>query len=173
MFFVVAENPQVLWTQKSYKWSKIKGIIGEPQKWVSMSEFPNYVQSETTVHGFKFDIAYDHIGNFVYWNDNNHKKIYRQSYNDTFSRSTNNIVTVLEGLSSNVTAIALDWTTGNIYYADAARKYIAVTTAHPTRTDIYKIIISDNIDTPTGVAVHPERRYINMIIKKANMYSFL
>ncbi|XP_030828965.1 uncharacterized protein LOC593350 [Strongylocentrotus purpuratus] len=59
--------------------------------------------------------------------------------------------------SSSVLGVAVDWLTGNVYWTDAAYDWIIMHDANGTRN---VLIIDEDLDIPTGLAIHPSRGYL-------------
>ena len=56
--------------------------------------------------------------------------------------------------SPSVLGVAVDWLTGNVYWTDAAYDWIIMHDASGTRN---VLIIDEDLDIPTGIAIHPSR----------------
>ncbi|KAH3773220.1 hypothetical protein DPMN_174577, partial [Dreissena polymorpha] len=62
------------------------------------------------------------------------------------------------GLSRGEVKIALDWISNNIYWTDPTFRWVAV---QSLRNDgHYKLIVNDNVEKPTGIAVDPIHQYL-------------
>ncbi|XP_052231757.1 low-density lipoprotein receptor-related protein 4-like [Dreissena polymorpha] len=65
------------------------------------------------------------------------------------------------GLSRSNLKIALDWISNNIYWTDPTFKWIALQSLRTNGTDgPYRILVYDNVEKPTGIAVDPIHKYL-------------
>ncbi|XP_076806544.1 uncharacterized protein LOC143450032 [Clavelina lepadiformis] len=69
---------------------------------------------------------------------------------------TRTIVRSHRGITSKAEAVAVDWSTGNVYWTDEGRSWIFVTTADFKHSQA----IQKNVAYPKGIAVYPEKGYI-------------
>ncbi|XP_071510754.1 uncharacterized protein [Diadema antillarum] len=72
----------------------------------------------------------------------------------TLGRTSNAARAYFAWTSRAVYGIATDWLTGNVYWTDAAYDWIIVCSADGAKMTI---VIDDDLDLPTGIALHPSR----------------
>lgn len=133
----------------------MRGIQGHPQDWLP-DLYKSYVQTETEGNKFRYALGYDQDSQKILWSDRVDTTIYKQPTRDAFDqKSLNNIQPVLTGTSAGINGLAVDWLAGNVYFTDGERQLIVVAPLSASRTDLYKIIHSEDIETPTGIAVDP------------------
>ena len=58
-----------------------------------------------------------------------------------------------------IRAMALDWTTGNMYYVDTGRSTITVKNVNDP--DLWKDLIAKDLGFPAGIAVSPKTGYLS------------
>ncbi|XP_052233173.1 pro-epidermal growth factor-like [Dreissena polymorpha] len=63
-----------------------------------------------------------------------------------------------QGLSRSNVKIALDWISNNIYWTDPAFRWIALQSLNTYGH--YRILVYDNVERPTGIAVDPTHKYL-------------
>lgn len=63
----------------------------------------------------------------------------------------------------DVNGLAVDWLSGSIYWSDA--KYDWISMANVEKLDIYRHIITQDMEQPMGLVVHPKRGYDFKILK--------
>ena len=54
-----------------------------------------------------------------------------------------------------VNGLAVDWLSGSMYWTDGLYDWISV--ANVDKQDIYNHLITDNLEKPSGIVVHPKR----------------
>ena len=133
----------------------------DPTTWVDSTDksYHLLLSSESAVDKSWFAIGYDQSSQYLYWSDTIDHRIYRQKQNDSLiTRNQETIEIVYEGNPvSQVTGIAVDWFSGAVYWTDSATKTISITRGNPGRHDLSKVMVSGNLDEPSGITVHPAR----------------
>ena len=145
--------------QTSRRWTRLRAII-DPSTWIASQEKPYHLllSSESAVDKNWFAIGYDQSQQYLYWSDSIDHRIYRQKQNDSLiTRNQDTIELVYEGTSSQVNGLAVDWYSNAVYWTDAGKRTIAMTRANKGRQDLSKVMISSNLDEPSGIVVHPAR----------------
>ncbi|KAH3773325.1 hypothetical protein DPMN_174684 [Dreissena polymorpha] len=66
-----------------------------------------------------------------------------------------------QGLSRSNVKIALDWISNNIYWTDPAFRWIALQSLNTYGH--YRILVYDNVERPTGIAVDPTHKLVAFI----------
>ena len=64
------------------------------------------------------------------------------------------------GVSRDYTRLAYDWLANNLYWTDPAHRLIGVQAVREddSYNSFYKVIVSDGLEMPTGIAVDPINR---------------
>ncbi|ELU15227.1 hypothetical protein CAPTEDRAFT_187212 [Capitella teleta] len=156
----VLGDPLLVWTQRSHKWTKIRGIEGDPSNWLEADYVMSFVSSKPE-DGFRYCISYDHVRSHVYWTETHAYSIVRQPLNDTLlSTPTESKETIYVDLTSNITATAVDWLAGNVYFTDAANQVIGVATWNAHQQNMHRILFSFDLNGPHGIAVDPHKGYL-------------
>eukprot|EP00058_Branchiostoma_floridae_P017897 XP_002603386.1 hypothetical protein BRAFLDRAFT_80379 [Branchiostoma floridae] len=96
-------------------------------------------------------IDYDFQRNLIFWADTGLREIHTV---DTQDNKIQSFSTLLEGISSGVEGLAVDWLNQNLYYTDGYLNWIAVVNYkdNPPR---HHIIVHEGLERPRGIAVHP------------------
>lgn len=102
-------------------------------------------------HQIAVGLDVDCLNGYIYWSDVHsgtiHKAPYNGSSSETVSPSLEDITTAPEGL-------AVDWVSRNIYWTDSRKKTVEVSNLDGS---LHKVLISDNLVNPRGIALHPGR----------------
>ena len=76
----------------------------------------------------------------------------------TNSSETYLVKLVYVGISTQVNGLAMDWSSGSLYWTDALYNWITVVRANSLYTErIYKHIITTGLLQPHGIAVYPQK----------------
>ncbi len=154
---VVEGETIIAWTQTSHAWTRIRGIYGDPSRWIQTGP-KAYVASAPARDQKYYALAHDNARSYLYWSDMKRRTIYRQPVNSSlFDRRIDDIETIYSGRSNQITAMTVDWLSGSVYFTDDTYNRIIVTTLSTTgQKHIHKILFSTNIDKPKGIAVMPD-----------------
>uniref|UniRef100_H2YAY8 EGF-like domain-containing protein n=1 Tax=Ciona savignyi TaxID=51511 RepID=H2YAY8_CIOSA len=99
-------------------------------------------------------VTSDAVNGYIYYGENGKDIIYRTLMNGT--GKAEEIVTNRVRL---IRALALDWTTGNLYIVDSSMDRITVVnTKDPT--NLRKTVVSGDVWSPTSIAISPNRGYM-------------
>ena len=92
--------------------------------------------------------------------DANTNTIYNyENFNLHMNHTSRKFSIVHTGVSATTSQIAVDWYTGNVYWTDGLYKYVAThPLIFPNDTSVYKILISQHLTKPEGIAVDPDKR---------------
>lgn len=94
-------------------------------------------------------IAWDSVGDRIYWSDIRDKKIYSATRNGTD-------VEVFVGQGLDITeGIAVDWVGRNLYWVDSSLNTIEVGSL--VKKGARAVLIHENIDQPRGLALDPRK----------------
>ena len=52
-------------------------------------------------------------------------------------------------------AVALDWEAGNVYFTELSAPFIGVQTWNSNKRNVYKMLFSNGLEDPEGLAVDP------------------
>ncbi|KAK3083431.1 hypothetical protein FSP39_022421 [Pinctada imbricata] len=64
------------------------------------------------------------------------------------------------GVSEGFGSVAFDWLSENLYWTDSMHDWIAMQPAYTKDESMFKIIVSDGLRQPEGLAIDPLARYI-------------
>ncbi|XP_033115105.1 low-density lipoprotein receptor-related protein 2-like [Anneissia japonica] len=135
---------------------------------ISSGGFIGAPEEEQTYYGHMVAVDYDFENKYLYWSDVNHDMIFRAPLNLTVTSEPEVVVT-------NVTkseGIAVDWVHNNLYFTERDQQLI-----NAVDLDTFKLVtvVSEDIDKPRAIAVHPGIGYIfwtdwgTGVVEKAGM----
>ena len=149
------DMPMLVWTQKSHKWSKLRGVPGDPDWWLPLRLKP-YVQSNASEIGDFYAIGFDPKNNDIYWSDKRAHAIMRQNVVESMEGRLTGIETIYNNADSEVHSMYVDWLAGNTYFTEATHGWIAVLSGQQKQGDTkYKILFSGGVRNPRGITVDP------------------
>lgn len=109
----------------------------------------------TKSHQIIVGLDVDCLNGQIYWSDvatgTIHKAPYNGSTSETISQPLEEVTGAPEGL-------AVDWVSRNIYWTDSKKKTVEVANLDGS---LHKVVISDRLVNPRGIAVHPGRYFID------------
>ncbi|CAH0560791.1 unnamed protein product [Brassicogethes aeneus] len=110
---------------------------------------PDYTHKVLPLTNVTYAIAvdYDPVDNFLYWTDDDVKKIQRARLNGSEEQE------VVSTEITNPDGLAIDWLSRNLYWTDAGTDRIEVVRINK---NFRRVIISDGLVDPRGIAVAPE-----------------
>ncbi|XP_078613211.1 low-density lipoprotein receptor-related protein 2-like isoform X2 [Branchiostoma floridae x Branchiostoma japonicum] len=101
-------------------------------------------------------IDYDFQRNLIFWADTGLREIHTV---DTRDNKIQSFSTLLEGISSGVEGLAVDWLNQNLYYTDGYFNWIAVVN-YKDNSSRHHVIAHEGLERPRGIAVHPHAGYV-------------
>nr|XP_002737326.1 PREDICTED: low-density lipoprotein receptor-related protein 4-like [Saccoglossus kowalevskii] len=125
------------------------GVYKLPVNFGHSQQSQNITQIIYNMNVFTMDYVYEY--DMLYAYDDNSKSIVRTDLREGTTRTA-----IITGVN-NIQGITIDWLANNIYYSDSENIAIYVCT---TDGRFCSPIISDNIQQPRGIAVHPEKKYL-------------
>eukprot|EP00058_Branchiostoma_floridae_P017898 XP_002603387.1 hypothetical protein BRAFLDRAFT_80380 [Branchiostoma floridae] len=131
--------------------SVIRGLRGQGRPFPSVTLFKSAAPSRIEA------IDYDFQRNLIFWADTGLRELHTvQLLQDGRIQSFS---TLLEGISSGVEGLAVDWLNQNLYYTDSYLNWIAVVNYkdNPPR---HHVIVHTGVDRPRGIAVHPQTGFL-------------
>ncbi|XP_035692681.1 low-density lipoprotein receptor-related protein 4-like [Branchiostoma floridae] len=131
--------------------SVIRGLRGQGRPFPFVTLFKSASPSRIEA------IDYDFQRNLIFWADTGLRELHTvQLLQDGRIQSFS---TLLEGISSGVEGIAVDWLNQNLYYTDSYLNWIAVVNYkdNPPR---HHVIAHAGVDRPRGIAVHPQAGFL-------------
>ena len=164
-FFASGQENTLLWTQTSAIWSSIRGIHGNLDDYAKMDKSYTNIRSTSIKNADKIGIAHDHIRDQVCWSDNSIHGIYCQAYQDMLNRSLETHRTVVKD-NLDIRDIDIDWETGNIYFATT--NSIAVAPSSEDSGNVYKHLLTKNLNGVSGIAVDTVNKYVFNVRKCFN-----
>ncbi|RZC32195.1 low-density lipoprotein receptor-related protein 6, partial [Asbolus verrucosus] len=110
---------------------------------------PDYTHQALPLNDVKYTIAvdYDPVDDFIYWSDDEVKKIQRARLNGTDQQA------IIASEIQHPDGIAVDWVSRNIYWTDTGTDHVEV---YSLTQKYRKVIISDDLLDPRAIAVAPE-----------------
>ncbi|KAK2156704.1 hypothetical protein LSH36_207g06036 [Paralvinella palmiformis] len=154
----------LIWTEKSLDGVvRIRGLRGNPQHWIDHG-IPDYVtygtpstravqyKSVRTALGFRYS------SRELLFSDVGYREIFKMPLADAYisEHPANATVTpVYSGTSSRVRGVTVDWQAANVYWTDSSYNWITV--AAIDRRDVYRHIVTTDLDIPVGIAVYPQK----------------
>ncbi|XP_066267552.1 low-density lipoprotein receptor-related protein 6-like [Branchiostoma lanceolatum] len=103
-------------------------------------------------------IDYDFQRNLIFWADTGLREIHTV---DTQDNKIQSFSTLLEGISSGVEGMAVDWLNQNLYYTDGYFNWIAVVN-YKDKPPRHHVIVHEGLERPRGIAVHPQAGYVDV-----------
>ncbi|KAK3082858.1 hypothetical protein FSP39_007261 [Pinctada imbricata] len=82
-----------------------------------------------------------------------------KNFNGTFDEHTE-FEDIRTGVSQGYGSVAFDWISGNLYWTDSFHNWIAMQPAYIKDESMFKIIVSDGLRRPEGLAIDPLARYM-------------
>lgn len=152
---VTCIEPTLLWTQKSHAWSKIRGVIGNPDTWIRQKHKP-YVQTESQKYTFNFALTYNPTSNYLIWSDISKHNIVKQDINSSLTKRTDDIQEILKTDDIEVSALTVDWLAGSVYFIERTQRLIAVQSERRVN-NLYKVLLKSTVQDPTSLAIDPYR----------------
>jgi sugar lactone lactonase YvrE len=158
----ITHDLTLIWSEKHLTGSvRLRGIVGDPAKWIG-SRTPivtGQAQPSDSLAQYtsaRVALAYKYDTQNIYWSDRNFKEVVKtklQARDDTpyvYNATHNRVYT---GTSSEVDGLAVDWSSGSVYWTDALYNWITV--ANGNKYDVYRHLITTGLDRPMGIAVDP------------------
>ena len=151
---VRCDDPLLLWTQKSYIWSKIKGLQGHPDQWLPLKLKP-YLQSKTYKAGFLYAIAFNPASEEVVWSDIHANSIVKQSLQGNVYSKEDEVKELYFENNAEISSLAVDWLSNNVYFINRVTRSIGIQSLDAEKANINKILFSRDDDVPVALAVDP------------------
>ncbi len=141
-----------MWAQTDEDYSGVSRIVaidGDPDRWVpNRTATTHYITAPNPVWRF-VGLTFDYGRRTLFWSDSGNKRIQGLNLNGSATPFD-----LFDGVSDRVEGMAVDWLSGNIYWADSLYNWIVVAPA-VVNTNLFRIIVSDDLDNPTGLAIQP------------------
>ncbi|BFZ06046.1 hypothetical protein BsWGS_09085 [Bradybaena similaris] len=145
-----AQTPQT----KLYTVSRLVSIQGDPNTWVTNRKPQvTYISAPHYTWEFKA-LGFHWEDQTLFWSESMNKKIQSLVLNGSTDTRA-----LFAGTSPEVYGIAVDWLSRNVYFTDALYNWIMMTSSNPSH-HAYKIVVQDQLDSPHGVAVYPQKGYL-------------
>lgn len=171
VYFAEHHECNIMWTQndkddaQGENNSQLMCITGDPHQWVTsdtaerreLVSLPGFVGHFA---GFTFD--YDQHTAYFSVSGQSQIKSFVLHSKDNSTNEQLTLHTVYDGTSGSVPGLAMDWIHGNLYWTDSRYNWIAMTSVRhrqPRDTTLMRLVVSENLDEPHAVVVHPARKY--------------
>jgi len=150
--------PTVLWSQRSSVWWRLSGVTGSPTSWMNLpvTELP-FVHAQPSPIS-RGSVDYDRVSGVIYWSQST------VDSSSPWSLGAQQVVDALNWKSTSamqflsswrVGGLAVDWFSGNVYVSETVHQLIAVARYDIRDADLYRVIISINLERPTNIAIDP------------------
>nr|XP_006815763.1 PREDICTED: low-density lipoprotein receptor-related protein 5-like [Saccoglossus kowalevskii] len=100
------------------------------------------------IAGFKGPMTFDYRKSLLFWADTVGKKIFKMAL------LSGDVIEIYDGTSNDVSGIAADWVSGNIYWCDAAYDWIMIS---DYGGNYHRTVQSTGLDEPGDIVVDPAR----------------
>ncbi|XP_035828959.1 low-density lipoprotein receptor-related protein 6-like, partial [Aplysia californica] len=156
--FSIVHEKSLIWDtsrQRSfYIPAMIMAVQGDPTEWVAQTR-PEIKYIEAPHFNWEFRaLGFDWDAKSIYWSEQKNKKIQALVLNGSTDTRT-----LFAGTSTEVSGIAVDWLSRNLYFTDTVYNWIMMTPSTPGRAG-YRIVVQDGLDSPHGLAIYPQKGYL-------------
>lgn len=134
--------------------SRIVGIEGDPNYWVKTGNVT--VRHVSAPHyGWQFRaLGFHYARKSIYWSEKSYKRIQELTLDG--STGTRSLFTKSSGY---VDGLVIDWISDNIYFSDSKYNWIVLVPLN-TSDIFYKLIITQGLYQPHGLAIYPQKGYL-------------
>ena len=153
----------LMWTEKeSFDGTVfIKGILGDPETWVpagyAQASYSYFGNPQIQMQSYRQALSFQYSTKKLFMSDRGFKDV----YSITLQAAAQYRVQLFElyaGTSTQVNGLAMDWSSGSIYWTDALYNWITV--ANASDYLIYNHIVKTGLDRPMGIAVYPQTGFV-------------